>query len=343
MTHSTSIIIAIFIAPPLLFRCSPRIAPLTASKIIVHQTSTPQQKVPNPSTTTQTMAPKDFDLALSTLWFTTDPPLFPIPSIRAAGPTTHTYAWEHEQSYLGILKTLILAVRFTNTMSTTKIRLTWQHSSPLTTVTASQKHIPPPPSPSAADLLHASKTYGEPLAMWAEASLHTRIGDGECWTFTHAALRDIAHTFRAVGQPPPLLSQGRTHGVCILALTAPGDNAGLLQLADVRRGDIVELVGAHFCIREAVGEKVKPVFRKGEMVSEVMRGGGERNVRMGKHTAVVVGVEGEGVSVVEQNGRVQGGVGRERYGLETMVEGKMSFWRVMGEGWMKPLEAVWED
>lgn len=131
--------------------------------------------------------------------------------------------------------------------------------------------------------------------------------------------------------------------MCILALTAPGDNAGLLQLADVRRGDIVELVGAHFCIREAVGEKVKPVFRKGEMVSEVMRGGGERNVRMGKHTAVVVGVEGEGVSVVEQNGRVQGGVGRERYGLETMVAGKMSFRRVMGEGWMKPLEAVWED
>lgn len=131
--------------------------------------------------------------------------------------------------------------------------------------------------------------------------------------------------------------------MCILALTAPGDNAGLLQLADVRRGDIVELSNAHFCIREEVGEKAKPVFKKGKMVSEVMSGGGERNVRMGKHTAVVVGVEGEGVRVVEQNGRVPGGVGRETYGLETMVRGKMSFWRVVGEGWMKPLEAVWED
>lgn len=181
--------------------------------------------------------------------------------------------------------------------------------------------------------------------MWAEESLHTRVGDGECWTFTHAALSDIAATFRAVGQPPPLLSQGRTHGVCILALTAPGDHRGLLQLADVRRGDIVELSGAHFCIREAPGDARRPVFRKGRMVSEVIKGGGERNVRMGKHTAVVVGVQGERVRVVEQNGRVQGGVGGECYDLETMRAGEMSFWRVVGEGegGMKPLEAVWED
>lgn len=163
------------------------------------------------------MSHQDFDLALPTLWFTTSPPRFPIPSIAAHGPSTHTYAWEIEQSYLGTSKTLIVAVRFVDTMATTKIRLVWQDSSPLSTVKAEQKHIPPPPQPSEEDLLKASKMYGENIAMWAEESLNTRVGDGECWTFTYAALSDIAETMRRVGQIPPLLSQGRTHGICILS------------------------------------------------------------------------------------------------------------------------------
>ena len=124
---------------------------------------------------------------------------------------------------------------------------------------------------------------------------------------------------------------------------SPGSNEGMLQLADVRRGDILELNGAHFKILEAVGDMQKPVFKPGSMVSEPIKGGGERNIRMARHTAIIVGVEGDTVKVVEQNGSTVGGVGVERYGLDTMQGGEMQIWRVVGETYLGALEAVWED
>lgn len=290
------------------------------------------------------MPPQDFDLSLSTLWYTTRPPVFPIPSIALHGTNTHTYSWSSSKSYLGVSQTLIVAVRFVDTKRTTKIRLTWEESNPLSTVKAQQKHIPPPADPSEEDLVKASRMYGENIASWAEESVHDRVGDGECWTFTHAALSDIAETMRCVGQTPPLLSIGRSHGHLILSLTAgtAGSNSGLLQVADVRRGDILELKGAQFHIMESAAE-VKPVFKKGSMVSEPIQGAREEIISMDKHTAVVVEVEGDRVHVVEQNGAVRKGVGRRVYGLEEMRAGEMLFWRVLGEGYMKPLEPVWED
>jgi len=62
------------------------------------------------------------------------------------------------------------------------------------------------------------------------------------------------------GKEPPLISQGRSHGSRILALTAgaPGSNEGLLQLADVRRGDVLEMKAAHFrTVEEAPVERVE--------------------------------------------------------------------------------------
>ncbi|KAG7010034.1 hypothetical protein G7Y79_00001g003060 [Physcia stellaris] len=286
----------------------------------------------------------DFDLALSTIWFTKTPPALP-PAIRAAGTTAHTYSWTTEQSYKGISKTLIVAIRFTDTLATTKLLLSWESSNPASTVKAQQKHYPAPSALSEEDLLKASKTYGENIAKWAEDSVGTRVGDGECWTLIHNALSDIADTYRTVGQVPPLVSQGRTHGVMILSVSgaSPGSNGGMLQLADVRRGDILELNGAHFRILEAAGDMQKPMFKPGSMVSEPIKGGGERNIRMARHTAIVVGVDGDTVKVVEQNGSTVGGVGAERYGLDTMQGGEMQIWRVVGETYLGALEAVWED
>ena len=290
------------------------------------------------------MATRDFDLSLSTLWFTKNPPTLPA-AIRAAGTTTHTYSWTTEQSYQGISKTLVVAIRFTETLATTKLLLTWESSNPRATVKAQQKHFPPPAALSDQDLLKASKTYGENIAKWAEDSVGTRVGDGECWTLIYSALSDLAETYRRVGQIPPLVSQGRTHGIMILSVsgTSPGSNTGMLHLADVRRGDILELHSAHFRILDAAGEVQKPVFKPGSMVSEPIKGGGERNVRMARHTAVVVGVEGDAVRVVEQNGSTVGGVGLERYDLDTMQGGEMQIWRVVGETYIGALEAVWED
>ena len=290
------------------------------------------------------MATGDFDLSLSTLWFTKNPPTLPA-AIRAAGTTIRTYHWTTEQSYLGISKTLVVAIRFTDTLATTKLLLTWESSNPRATVKAQQKHFPPPAALSEEDLLKASKLYGENIAKWAEDSVGTRVGDGECWTLICSALSDIADTYRRAGLVPPLMSQGRTHGVLILSVSAssPGSNTGMLYLADVRRGDILELNGAHFKILESAGDVQKPVFKPGSMVSEYIKGGGERNIRMGRHTAIVVGVEGDAVKVVEQNASTSDGVGLEKYDLNTMQSGEMQIWRVVGEKYVGALEAVWED
>ncbi|KAL8870576.1 MAG: hypothetical protein Q9174_003416, partial [Haloplaca sp. 1 TL-2023] len=201
---------------------------------------------------------KDFDLALSTKWFTREPPAFPVPSMKALGPHTSTYNWFWEQDYTDTTKTLICAVRFTDTNAITKVRVSWKRSNPLGTVTAQQKHFPPPSDLSPEELDACHKMYGANIATWAETAVDTTVGDGECWTLIHRALTDLADTYRKYGKEPPLISQGRSHGYPILTLTAPtqGSNSGLLQLADVRRGDIMELKSAHFhYVTEAAPQK----------------------------------------------------------------------------------------
>ena len=44
---------------------------------------------------------KDFDLDLGSLWFTKNLPNFPVPSMKAKGPTTSTYAWSFESDFVG--------------------------------------------------------------------------------------------------------------------------------------------------------------------------------------------------------------------------------------------------
>lgn len=136
-----------------------------------------------------------------------------------------------------------------------------------------------------------------------------------------------------------MVSQGRSHGYPILTLTAPtsGSNSGLLQLADVRRGDIIELKSAHFhIITEEAPKKVPGQWGKWQ------KGAGEKNIRLSHHTAVVVGVEGDMVRVVEQNGCVSGGVGVEKYDLGQMIRGEVVVFRVVGEGWGGALTAEWD-
>ncbi|KAL8714731.1 MAG: hypothetical protein Q9225_006503 [Loekoesia sp. 1 TL-2023] len=237
---------------------------------------------------------KDFDLTLNTKWFTKQPPAFPLPSMKALGPCASTYNWFWEQDFADTTKTLICAVRWTDTKAITK----------------------------------------------AESTVGTTVGDGECWTLIQRALLDLADTYRQYGKEPPLISQGRSHGYPILTLTAPtaGNNSGLLQLADVRRGDIIELKSAHFhIITEEVPKKVPGQWGKWQ------KGAGEKNIRLSHHTAVIVGVEGDVVKVVEQNGCVAGGVGVERYNLGEMMRGEVEVFRVVGEKWVGALVADWDD
>lgn len=248
-----------------------------------------------------------------------------------------------EQNFTDTAKTLVCAVLWTDTKAMTKVRVTWKRSDPMGTVKAEQKHYPAPPPPSEETLDKAHKLYGGNIAVWAEEAVGTTVGDGECWTLIQRALIDLANTYSQFGKEPPLLSQGRTHGHPILTLTASsvGSNSGLLQLADVRRGDIIELKGAHFqIITEEAPKKVPGQWGKWQ------KGAGEKNVRLSQHTAIVVGVEGDKLRVVEQNGSVQGGVGEESYdfGDGGMLTGEMVVFRVVGESMGGGgFVAEWED
>ncbi|MCJ1434371.1 hypothetical protein MMC27_003739 [Xylographa pallens] len=282
--------------------------------------------------------PQDFDLDLPSLWFTNSPPTFPVPSMKAKGPTTFALSLRQEFNSSGtIYRVLVACVRWLDDLSTTKVKITWKDSDPLHTARAQQKHFPPPVSLSPEELDKAHRAYGSNIAAWAKSSLGHTVGDGECWTLAQQALLDLAQTYRAHGQEAPLVSQGLSHGYCILALSAssPGDTAGLLQLADVRRGDILQIKNAHFKTVEAT-----PPVRKGG--GKWQMGLQERTVRVPQHTAVVVGVEGEVMRVVEQNGAVPLAVSEGRYDLRDMVMGEMSIYRAVGEGWCPPLDTSWE-
>lgn len=282
---------------------------------------------------------QDFDLDLGSLWYTKLPPVFPVPSMRAKGPHTSTYAYCWEEDFSGLKKVLVASVRWTADLSTTKVHVTWKDSDPIHTVSARQKHLPPPAPLSADDLSRAHDTYGRNIATWSEGSLDQTVGDGECWSLVQHALQDLARTYRHHGQEPPLISQGRSHGYPLLSLRAssPGSTAGLLQLADVRRGDILELTGAHFRTVEAKA----PAVRTTEW-GTWQKGPGEKNVRMAHHTAVVAGVEGDVVRVIEQNGGVPMAVSAGKYDLREMQAGEMAVFRVVGERWCRPLDANWE-
>lgn len=280
----------------------------------------------------------DFDLELGSLWWNKLPPKLPVPSMQNKGPQTSSSGWSWEQDFRGSRKTLIAVVRFLDDLPTTKVKVTWDPSSPAKTVKAEQKHLPPPPPLSPEELDAAHTLYGQNIATWCEEAIGTTVGDGECWTMIDHALKDLADTYRKHGKEGLMTSQGRSHGYCILTLEAPtpGSNKGMLQLADVRRGDILEMKAAYFkTVEEA------PVTRPHEW-GKWLKGRGERSVRLANHTAVVKGVRGDVVDVVEQNGNVRHGVGVESYDLEDMQEGLIRVFRAVGEGWCPGLDPEWD-
>ncbi|MCJ1468542.1 hypothetical protein MMC07_007171 [Pseudocyphellaria aurata] len=270
--------------------------------------------------------PQDFDLNLTSLWYTKNPPAFPVPSMTAKGPCVSTYTWSWEQDFTGTRKTLICAVRWTDTLAVTRVHVRWHDSDPLGTVESNQMHIPPPAPPSEQDLLDAHQAYGANVAAWAAAAVGSTVGDGECWTLIHTALLDLADTYRRHGQEPPRIPQGRDHGHRILALdaAAPGSCAGLLHLADVRAGDILEIKSAHFRIVEdapppsAPTPPSAPAPAPAPGTEQWKQGPREKNIRMTHHSAIISRVSGDVISVIEQNGSVPLGVGLESYNLAQM-------------------------
>jgi hypothetical protein len=161
----------------------------------------------------------------------------------------------------------------------------------------------------------------------------TQVGNGECWTLAHDALEAIAREGKARGEEPVMISSGTTHGCCIYAHYVPSAPSppGGLEAAGIDRGDILQFRSSHFVHKDSS----HPSSR-----SESWAGARKGTPGIPDHTAVVVGVDGRVLRVLEQN---TGGVKRVRegtYQLDEMVDGEVRAFRPVGESWC-PLDTDW--
>ncbi|KAI1912410.1 hypothetical protein LOZ12_006009 [Ophidiomyces ophidiicola] len=280
---------------------------------------------------------ENLPLALSTYWFLTDPPTFPYPELRAHAPiVAATYAWEysgrldphstHPTLYPHTLsKDSVLTgiVQWELDMSISKIRVRWNSANVEATLNAEVKHIPASnsaatSSPTPLELHEASLLYNPLILSFARSCLGTTVADGECWSLASAALQSARTAALRAGHSPPMPSIGRVHGEIILDWDAASlvPAQGVLEAADVRPGDIIELSNAHFRHQRVL---------LGGLVSS------EESVRVIEHTAIVDNVKGGCMEVLEQNASMGKVVSEGRYELGKMVQGRLKVYRPVKE------------
>jgi hypothetical protein len=152
-----------------------------------------------------------------------------------------------------------------------------------------------------------------------------QVGDGECWTLANQALLAVGAQCSTRGVEPCMPSQSYTHGHIIYSFVPakssyPEPRGGVLE-AGVARGDIIQLLSAHFNSKDGRSEK--------------WAGAPD-------HTAVITGVDPNGVlRVVESN---VGGVKRVQKGsfdMEELVKGEVRIFRAVGESWAGNLDPRW--
>lgn len=179
--------------------------------------------------------PDDLELSLETPWFTTSPLRLP-QSIDRNPCKALRYSSSWMRSPSGRTRhTLIISLLWTENLSSTKIRLTWDQSAPVHTIKAEQKHFPPP-EPLTAQLLGQMTLRSAEIVQFCEERLGKQVGDGECWTLAFEALSNT---------PGMLSSQQATHGACIFSHFPP--QAPLeTQGADIHPGDILQFSKAYW-------------------------------------------------------------------------------------------------
>ncbi|KAF8538412.1 hypothetical protein BDD12DRAFT_885255 [Trichophaea hybrida] len=250
--------------------------------------------------------PTDLELCLHTEWFTTNPLRLP-PSIQNNPNKSTRYSSSWTRSASGRTKhTLILSLLWTINLSSTKIKLTWDASAPASTVSASQRHFPPP-TPLSSSELQRMASKGAEIIAWCEARMGTQVGDGECWTLAFQALR---------ATPGVMESQQTSHGACILSHYTP--TPPVESGVDIMAGDVLQFWNAKWTYER----------------------GGWRKAGDPDHTAVVIGshreLNGSWVcQVLEQN------VG----GVKNVVRGEYCIGKNSGmqEGAVRVFRPVWDD
>lgn len=289
-------------------------------------------------------------LDLNSHWFATKPPKFPYPALRDAGPILSAYyTWEYIETLApthGTYWTLIGAVQWEDDDNfVTKIRVRWNSADIDGTMRGEYKHIRcgnlPVRTPtqtqtqgggdagrprSADELSLAAEWYGRHVAQFCEREIGFAVGDGECWSLAAGALAYARNQALKEGHDPPMLITGRVHGQCILDWTTGSgvDAKDAMAQAGVCPGDILEMADAHFRSEKVVLGLVKQMT----------------NVRMRRHTAVILGTVGDTgrtkLSVGEQNTKVASRVIRGEYEFGDMVAGTVKIYRPIGESNVSP-------
>lgn len=263
--------------------------------------------------------PRNFDLNLDSLWFAKTPIAFPPQSIARIKNKSYKAATKFTQQGSKVTCNFTAAILWTDDMSITKLRLTWDPSNPRVSAREEQEHVPPPPPLGARQLVAAQQHYGGEIVRWCRERLGTRVGDGECWTLAHDALEAVAAKCKSRGgKEPVMVSQRRVHGVCICVhrMPSPGSTLDGLKLAEVAPGDILELKRATFRTQKTPFEAVR--------------------FETNKHTAVIKDVRDGVLTVLQQNFPPAGPrVAEGCYNVREMIEGEMRIYRPVGESWCR--------
>ena len=86
-----------------------------------------------------------------------------------------------------------------------------------------------------------------------------KVGDGECWTLANSALVDIATTYSSRGQEPCMASQSYVHGSLVYShipkSSVHPEPRGGIEEAGVARGDILQMLSAHFQSKDGRSNK----------------------------------------------------------------------------------------
>jgi hypothetical protein len=125
-----------------------------------HSPSHRSKAQPLPSQQNSSHNAEDYDLDLKSVWFTTWPPSFPPRTMKADGKLEWIPAIEQLGHTTRVLRVHVL---HTDTLISTKIRLTWDVSNPARTVKAEQRHHTPKKL-SKAELRSCRERYTKPSA-----------------------------------------------------------------------------------------------------------------------------------------------------------------------------------
>jgi len=304
--------------PPLIPTASrPQCAPPHTERFSLPNCGHPADAVPE--------LPCDLDLSLEQEWFAASPMRLP-PSIHNNPHKACRTSSSWTRSPSGRTQhTLLLSLLWTQNLSHTLVRLTWDGSAPAATVRAEQRHSPPPP-PLSRQELRTLEDRGHDIAEWCEQRMGAQVGNGECWTLAHDALEAAAGL---------MSSQQTAHGACIFAHHPPA-SPRQTEGVGLRRGDILQFLNAKW----------------------VHPDGGWAAAGAPDHTAVVTNAWKEGetwvCAVLEQN---VGGIKRVQTGEYRLgagsgmcqgavrgfraVEGERGWHRGCSGGCADPL--VWEE